>query len=81
LFCVLCEQAPERLNFVDSPLVCEAEEYHTSVRMAFTIDFFPKTLVVCEENPVLHERFVYDGIIDHPTCFFIYGEDIVSLCS
>jgi len=81
LFCVFCEQAPERVNLVDSPFVCEAEEYHASMPMAFTIDFLPKILVVCEENPVLRERFVYDGIIDHPTRFFIHGEDVVSLRS
>ena len=81
LFCVLCEQAPERLNLVDRPLVCEAEEYHASVPMAFAIDFFPKIFVIGEKNPVLRERFVYDGIVDHPTCLLIHGEDVVSLCS
>jgi hypothetical protein len=49
--------------------------------MALAIDFFPKILVVCEENPLLGERFVYDGIVDHSACFFIYGENVVSLCS
>jgi hypothetical protein len=78
---VLCEHAPECLNLVGSPFVCEAEENHASVRMSFAIDFFPKILVICKENPVLRERFMYDGIIGHPTCFFIYGEDIMSLCS
>jgi hypothetical protein len=81
LFGVFCEQAPERLNLVDSPFVCEAEEYHASMPMAFTIDLLPKILVVCEENPMLCESFVYDGIIEHPTCFFIHGEHVVSLCS
>jgi hypothetical protein len=81
LFGVLCQQAPERLNLVGSPLVCEAEEYHATMPMVFTIDLLPKILVVCDENPVLRERFVYDGIIDHPTRFFIHGEDVVSLRS
>jgi hypothetical protein len=81
MVCVFREQAPERLNLVDRPLVCEAEEYHASVPMALAIDFFSKIFVVCEENPLLRERFVYDGIVDHAACFFIHGENVVSLCS
>jgi len=49
--------------------------------MTFAIDFFPEIFVVREENPVLRERFVYDGIIDHATYFFIHGEDVVSFRS
>jgi hypothetical protein len=81
LFCVRCEQAPERLNLVNRPLVCEAEEYYASVPMAFAIDFFPEILVIGEENLALCERFVYDSIVEHPTCLFIHGEDFVPLCS
>jgi len=75
---MLCEQAPDRLNLVDRPFICQAEEYDASMSVAFAIDFFPKIFVVREENPVLRERFVYDGVIDHAACFFIDGEDVVS---
>jgi len=47
--------------------------------VAVTIDFRPKVFVIREQNPVLRERFLYDGLIDHSPRFVIHGEDLMAL--
>gem|GEM_PF-2182787 len=78
---MVLKQSSNCINFYACSFIFESQKNNTSMGYPVAINFLPKPLVICYEDPVFFICFFNYILISHTACLFIHRKHLMVLFS